>query len=171
MEITLAVSNDQKTVTLTAISGQGDIANLYLFQNEREDGTLNDLLANPGFVGNTITFSASEISEIFDEDGVLNTGYLIAVVTNSSENASAYAVGIGTREIDCCIANMIDTPYEDLDTALNAKKLDKATRAFLLIKAAEVAANANDLDGAVRFYEIAKDICDGCGCNSASLNT
>lgn len=171
MEITLAVSEDQKTVTLTAVSGQVDIANLYLFQNEREDGIINNLLTTPGFIGDTITFTASDLPILFDDDSILNTGYLIAVVTNAAEDASAYAVDIGTRDLDCCIANMIDTPYEDLDTNLASKKLDKASRVYLLIRASKAAANAYDLDGAVRYLDIAQDICNGCGCNQATLNT
>lgn len=164
MEITLAVSDDQKTVTLTAVSGEGDIANLYMFQNSLTTNTDTNLLSSPGFVDGAITFTSADAASLFDSDGYLNTGYLIAIVTNSAEDDSANAIAIGSKDIDCCIANLIDSPYEELDDALENKKLDKATRAYLSLKSAEVAANNNDLDGAIRYFNVAEDICDNCGC-------
>ena len=168
MEIQVSINDAQTAITITAITDPVDIVTLVVYQNSVTSLIANNLLVSPGFVNEQLEINATNLPAVFDSEGILKTGYLIVQVAAAGGDTNDYGIVIGSKEIDCCIANLIDTEYNELDSDIELKKQHKAQRMFLLLNGAKISAANKDLDGAVRKYSIAYDICANCGCASSS---
>ena len=148
------LSADCKTLTLVYASAPGASD---LLTNEISETTIYANVAG-GVVGNTWTVTSSMISL----SGVLTVLEVVATVNTPR----AYL--IGTCELDCCVANLLQ---ESIDCACNCSKCDddlrKAEKIHLLSESARYAVTNNNITDAINKYKTAKSFCDetcGCGC-------
>jgi len=148
------LSADCKTLTLVYSSAPG-VADL--LTNEISGATIYANIAG-GVVGNTWTVTSSMISL---------SGVLTVLEDIGATNAPR-AYLIGTCELDCCVANLLQT---SIDCACNCSKCDddlrKAEKIHLLSESAKYAVINSNITDAINKYKTAKSFCDetcGCGC-------
>jgi len=148
------LSADCKTLTLVYSSAPGAAD---LLTNEVSGATIYASIAG-GVVGNTWTVTSSMISL----SGVLT------VLEDIGDVNTPRAYLIGTCELDCCVANLLQT---SIDCACNCSKCDddlrKAEKIHLLSESAKYAVINSNITDAINKYKTAKSFCDetcGCGC-------
>ena len=144
------LSADCKTLTLVYASAPGASD---LLTNNVSGASITASVVG-GVVGNTWTVTSSMISL---------SGVLTVLEVNTPR---AYL--IGTCELDCCVANLLQT---SIDCACNCSKCDddlrKAEKIHLLSESAKYAVTNNNITDAINKYKTAKSFCDetcGCGC-------
>jgi hypothetical protein len=148
------LSADCKTLTLVYSSAPGAAD---LLTNEVSGATIYANIVG-GVVGNTWTVTSSMISL----SGVLT------VLEDIGATNTPRAYLIGTCELDCCVADLLQT---SIDCACNCSKCDddlrKAEKIHLLSESAKYAVINNNITDAINKYKTAKSFCDetcGCGC-------
>jgi hypothetical protein len=148
------LSTDCKTLTLVYTSAPGAAD---LLTNEVSGATIYANIVG-GVVGNTWTVTSSMISL----SGVLT------VLEDVGATNTPRAYLIGTCELDCCVADLLQT---SIDCACNCSKCDddlrKAEKIHLLSESAKYAVINNNITDAINKYKTAKSFCDetcGCGC-------
>lgn len=159
-----SVNENLTQLTIKADTGVGEIATLYVYLNDFSVAISQDLLSSPGFnADDELVITEADLAELF-EDNLLKDGIYVVVAVGADTTNQSTAIDIVHKEIDCCLAQNLDG--DESEGPIFTKRQEKATRVFLLLQGAKIAAERKNLTATVDKYQAAEDLCAGCGCNN-----